>query len=91
MAKNTIIDWYWAERGRAIKKHGFINTPENPEMFPEAKLVILAEEFGEVARAMTYDEGNVDDLKKELIQLGTMAFMWAMSMEGPAAGELPAS
>jgi NTP pyrophosphatase (non-canonical NTP hydrolase) len=80
---NTILDWYWTERGRAIKKHGFNNTPENKEMFPESKLVILAEEFGEVARAMTYDKGNNEDLKKELIQLGTMAFMWAMSMEVP--------
>jgi NTP pyrophosphatase (non-canonical NTP hydrolase) len=85
--RNTILDWYWGERGRAIKKHGFINTPENKEMFPEKKLVILAEEFGEVARAMTYDEGDQEDLKKELIQLGTMAFMWAMSMEGPSVEE----
>jgi len=78
--KNTIADWYWAERNRAIKKHGVKNTPANKEMPPEHKLVIVAEEFGEVARAITYDEGDPDQLKKELIQLGTMAFMWALSL-----------
>jgi NTP pyrophosphatase (non-canonical NTP hydrolase) len=78
---NTVAKWYWDERTRAIEKHGVENTPLNKKMFPEAKLVILAEEFGEVARALTYDEGDPDNLKEELIQLGTMAFMWALSLE----------
>lgn len=79
--KSTVADWYWNERTRAIEKHGVTNTPLNKAMSHENKLVILAEEFGEVARAMTYDEGDPDNLQKELIQLGTMAFMFALSLE----------
>lgn len=78
---NSVGKWYWDERNRAIDKHGFDNTPENPKMFDEAKFIILAEEFGEVARALTYDEGNLENLKEELVQLGTMAFMWRQSLE----------
>lgn len=79
--KSTVADWYWNERNRAVTKHGVDKTPLNKNMSHEEKLVILAEEFGEVARAMTYDEGDPDNLKQELIQLGTMAFMFALSLE----------
>jgi hypothetical protein len=78
-------DFLWEEMERAIAKHGVLQTPVNPKMFDEAKLVILVEELGEVARAMTYDEGDRDQLKKELLQVSAMAGMWYMSMmEGVA-------
>lgn len=76
-----IIEQYVEERDRAINKHGFEQTPASRTMSPEKKLVILAEEFGEVARAMTYDEGDRDKLREELVQLGTMAFMWVEGID----------
>lgn len=42
-----------------------------------AAFVILAEEVGEVARALTYDEGDPDNLLAELIQVAWMAAAWA--------------
>lgn len=61
----------------AIGKHGFHKTPLSWELSDEKKLVILVEEVGEVARAMTYDEGSEVKLYKELIQVATMAAAWA--------------
>lgn len=58
---------------RAIRKHGVYQTPMNPSMSNAERLVILVEEVGEVARAMTYDNGDPDELDKELIQVATMA------------------
>ena len=76
-----IFDKIHAEFGRAVDKHGFDLTPANPRMNPLAKFVILAEEVGEVARSLTYDEGNAENLKTELIQVATMAAVWAASLE----------
>jgi hypothetical protein len=45
------------------------------------RLAILGEEFGEVCRALTYDEGNPEHLKKELIQVAAMALAWAANLE----------
>jgi hypothetical protein len=67
------------ELNKAINKHGWENTPLNPEMIHETKLVILVEEVGEVARAITYDEGNDQNLYYELIQVAAMAMAWAKS------------
>jgi len=88
---NSILNWYWNERNHAIDKHGFKSTPENPEMPDHEKFIILAEEFGEVARALTYDEGNQENLKEELVQLATMALMWRQSLEPMSEGEPPAA
>ena len=66
-----------AEIMRAIAKHGWQQTPLNPDMSENEKLIILVEEIGEVARAMTYDEGDPDKLTKELIQVAAMALAWA--------------
>lgn len=66
----------------AVFKHGLAQTPLNAEMTNEAKLVILVEEVGEVARAMTYDNGSKDALIKELLQTAAMALSWAQSIDG---------
>lgn len=65
---------------RAIEKHGKQQTPINSGMPSREKLVILVEEIGEVARAMTYDEGSNSGLKSELLQVAAMAGMWYISM-----------
>lgn len=69
------------EIDRAIAKHGFEQTPLNPGMFPSQKLIICVEEVGEVARAMTYDEGSQEKLKKEVLQAAAMYYSWFLSME----------
>lgn len=74
-------DEIWAEMRRAAAKHNWDQTPLNEVMRPCEKLVILVEEVGEVARAITYDEGNTDQLRKELVQVATMAAAWAMSIK----------
>jgi NTP pyrophosphatase (non-canonical NTP hydrolase) len=67
----------------AIAKHGD-RTPLNPDMSHPEKLVVLAEEFGEVARACTYDEGGDDNaLIRELVQTAAMALSWAQSLDWP--------
>lgn len=58
---------------RAIKKHGIYKTPANPAMPNAERLVILVEEVGEVARAMTYDESDASNLWAELVQTAAMA------------------
>jgi hypothetical protein len=64
----------------AIAKHGWDRTPLNPEQDDYAdNLPILVEEIGEVARAMTYDNGNPDDLVKELLQTAAMALAWVQA------------
>lgn len=68
------------ELDRAIKKHGVMQTPCNPAMPDGERLKILVEEVGEVARAMTYDEGDPDQLDKELIQVATMALACVVGM-----------
>lgn len=77
---NAEFDDLKEEIQRAMDKHGWEQTPLNPKMFKEAKLVILVEEIGEVARAMTYDEGSKDGLKKELLQVAAMSYAWYLSM-----------
>lgn len=68
-----------AEYQRAYDKHHGL-TPFNPEVAEQAKFVILAEEVGEVARALTPDAdtpvGHAGDLRDELIQVAAMALAW---------------
>lgn len=40
----------------------------------------LGEEYGEVARAMTYDQDHAGSLRKELIQLAASATAWASTL-----------
>lgn len=67
----------------AIAKHGWTQTPVNPAMPDSLKLIILVEEVGEVARAMTYDEYDLVKLRAELIQVAAMAAAWAQSLDMP--------
>lgn len=62
-----------SELKRAIEKHGIEKTPLNPDMLPATAVVIIGEEFGEVCRAATYDEGSAEKFRAELIQLAAMA------------------
>lgn len=65
---------------RAHEKHdGW--TPAHHMMEVGQKLAILMEEVGEVARAVTYDEGDKENLKKELVQVATMALAWRASLD----------
>lgn len=52
-------------------------TPRSWRVDDAGSLVVLVEEVGEVARALTYDEGDRDNLARELIQVATMAAAWA--------------
>ena len=70
-----------AEIIRAQVKHGWRNTPLNPERTDEANLPVLVEEVGEVAKAMTYDNSDSDLLVKELIQVAAMALAWAQAVD----------
>lgn len=74
----TAVD---AEYIRAHVKHSG-RTPKSPDMTDGERLAILGEEFGEVCRALTYDEGDKDNLVKELIQLSAMAAAWAEQADG---------
>lgn len=73
-------DHLFAEMYSAIEKHGVTQTPFSPKMDPYEKFVIVVEEVGEMARAMTYDEGDEQKLMSELLQVAAMSSMWYMSM-----------
>lgn len=68
------------EMMRAIDKHGWDQTPMSHLMTDEKAFIILAEEVGEVARALTYDEGSKENLRKELLQVAAMSYGRYLSM-----------
>ncbi len=70
-----------AEIIKAEVKHGTNNTPRSKEMTDPERLVVLVEEVGEVARAITYDEGDKDALVGELLQVAAMAMAWVEGLE----------
>lgn len=72
--KSGSINALQAEMNRAIHKHGVEQTPLCED--DGASLAILVEELGEVARAMTYDEGDREKLAAELLQCAAMALAW---------------
>lgn len=51
----------------------------NPDVIGHAKLSVLAEEFGEVARALL--DGDLQHLRQELIQVAAVAVAWAESLD----------
>jgi len=65
-----------AEFDRAYAKHDG-RTPRSHSVGDQESLVVLVEEVGEVARAMTYDEGDQEQLAAELIQVAAMSAAWA--------------
>lgn len=72
-SENGLFDAVTEELERAIAKHGFDRTPLDPGRETAADLVVLVEEVGEVARAMTYDNGNTQAYQDELVQVAAMA------------------
>lgn len=60
---------------RAHAKHG-AESMVSPGHDPGKRLAILVEEVGEVASALTYDKGDPDNLREELIQVAAMALSW---------------
>lgn len=72
--KPATITALQAEMKRAVGKHGVEQTPL---VQPDAMcLAIAVEEVGEVARAMTYDNGDQAGLEKELLQTAAMFLAW---------------
>lgn len=67
---------------RAIRKHGIRRTPLSTDPTDTAmKLAVLVEEVGEVASALTYDRGDRENLKAELVQVAAMALAWRASLD----------
>jgi predicted HAD superfamily Cof-like phosphohydrolase len=79
-AFDDVLSAMRAEFKRAVEKHTLARTPANPLMSDGERLKILVEEVGEVARAMTYDEGSTENLLAELVQVATMAVASAVGI-----------
>lgn len=73
---NGVIEDTAIEIQHAIDKHGWEQTPLNPDMDRRDAYIIVSEEHGEVARALTYDGVNRSKLEDEIIQ--TIAMNVAM-------------
>lgn len=69
------LDAIEAEYTRAHVKHSG-HTPKSARMSDGERLTILVEEIGEVARAITYDNADLDNLCKELTQVCAMSAGW---------------
>jgi NTP pyrophosphatase (non-canonical NTP hydrolase) len=78
------LDAIDAEFIRAHVKHNG-RTPRSPDMTDGERLAILVEEIGEVARAMTYDNADPNNLVKELIQVAAMSAAWVEYAETRSA------
>lgn len=64
----------------------FKQTCADPKMSDNVKFVVLGEEFGEVARelaetAIDPKRENLDNLKKELIQVAAVCVAWCEAIE----------
>ncbi len=75
-----ILEAMKAELNRAVFKHGIDRVPVNPAMDERDSFIVLSEEVGEVARALTYDEGSTENLIEELVQVATMAAAMAVGL-----------
>lgn len=64
-----------AEFIRAHIKHDG-HTPRSQRVTDHEALVILVEEVGEVARALTYDEHSITHLVAELLSVAAMTAAW---------------
>lgn len=70
-----------AEAKRSVVKHGFARTAASSMLTDAEKFIILSEEIGEVATAMTYDRGSLEELEKELIQVATISSLWVTQIK----------
>lgn len=81
MLQPKILDEIEDEVLRSWNKHGD-HAMINPHLGTMERLAILGEEFGEVCKVLTYDSGEGrPELRKELIQLSTMAACWANALD----------
>ena len=79
MTRDDVFAAITAERKRQWAKWGRIHEwghgdCSSPGMAPEIKMTVLAEEFGEVARAVL--DRKPGDLRTELIQVAAVAVAW---------------
>lgn len=65
---------------RAAEKHGS-ECMASSALDVGKRLGILGEEFGEVCRATTYDNGDDANLREELIQTAAMAVAWVVALD----------
>jgi hypothetical protein len=63
---------------RAHAKHGQ-ESMLSPMHSNGKRLAILGEEFGEICRALTYDNGSEANKREELIQTAAMAAAWVVA------------
>lgn len=75
----TATDDVYAEIAQSVSKHGS-HAQSNLEAGDPNLMYNLAEEFGEVAHALTYD-ADPTELRKELIQVAAMAVAWVMVLD----------
>jgi hypothetical protein len=75
--ETEVLEDVFLENDLATHKHGWERTCANPNLDLGSKLGILGEEFGEVCKATTYDEGDEVELYDELTQLANVALTWA--------------
>jgi hypothetical protein len=88
----------WEAIHAAVRKHGLEQTPLWVGAGDLARVPILGEEFGEVCRALTYDQDS-GKLELEVEDVAAVAVMWLMAKElergqaaqgtGNARGSLP--
>lgn len=88
MTREQIFIAFSDERRRqeVLKAQGrFKYTPADPELSHTDRFAILGEEFGEIGGAVVQgsglssdrtDQGDVEALRKELIQLGAVVTAW---------------
>lgn len=75
-----------AGRVRAHEKHGSNSIEAVPADHFGQWLPILGEEFGEVCKALTYDQADsaeeqMDNLRAELVDVATVAFAWIAAID----------
>lgn len=81
-ATRVALDEVWDERKRQEQLCDggkFPWTCANRNVDNDKKLKILGEEYGEVCRALC--EGDLKNLKEELIQVAAVAVAWVESLE----------
>lgn len=72
------------ERQERLKAAGkFAYTAADKELTNHERLAILAEEFGEVARAIC--DGDRSNMREELIQVAAVALAWVQGLDAEKA------
>jgi NTP pyrophosphatase (non-canonical NTP hydrolase) len=76
--QGTVYEDIHNERVSAHAKHGANGNSREDAMWDNDEwLPILVEELGEAAHALTYDaDGDISDLRNELVQLAAMTAAW---------------